>query len=895
MNDHHKIEDRHRRRLRRLTTATALVASLALASCSLGGGTEQAGSEGAGGAGDASSGTGSEKTVVLATHDSWNVPRSVLQEFTEETGYRVKVEPVGDVGQLTNRLVLTKGSPIADAVYGIDNTFASRAVDEGVLADYTPEQAPFYAEDFAVGDEAADAALTPIDFGDVCVNIDDAWFAQHDVPPPASLDDLADPAYRGLFVTPGAASSSPGLAFLLATIAEYGEDGWQDYWKKLMANGAKITAGWSDAYEVDFTAGGGKGDRPIVLSYASSPPFTIPEGGDEPTTSALLDTCFRQVEYAGVLQGAANTKGAEALVDFMTQKSFQEALPDSMYVFPVDLEATLPEDVGAVRRRRAEPLRGRARDDRAEPRHLAARVERRHHPMTATRAWAGPRGQAAARRRARRGGGAAAARVRGVLRAAGRGHARPRLRPRRRLDLGGVRRCWPARGCTGCCGSRCGPRPWRPPSTVLLGLPVAFVLYRLRFPGRGLLRAFVPMPFVLPTVVVGVAFRSLLARRARSGPSAWTARRPRSSPRWCSSTSPSSCAPSGRCGRASTSARAGRRCARGLAVAGAPHGHAAGADAGDHLGGQHRLPLLRHGVRGGAHPRRAALRHGRDRDLPADHPAPRPAGGRRAVDAAARRRLRLLYVAQRARARREHALDRVAPRDVSRRPRGRRRRRSSWSPALVLALRGRAARARSCVRSLQVDGPWSLDHYRCCCAPGGTAPCWCRRPRRWRTPGGSRSTRRCSRSSLGLLVSLVVSRRAAPRAGRRGPGPARRRLHAASRRLGGDPRLRVPDDPRPAAARPAQLAGAGADRAGDGRAAARRPHPGAGPPLDRPPAATGRGVAGRPAVAGAADRRPAGGLASAARRDRVRLRGVARGVRGDQLPGPSGPADAAGA
>ena len=138
-------------------------------------------------------------------------------------------------------------------------------------------------------------------------------------------------------------SSSPGLAFLLTTIAKYG-DGWQGYWSKLMANGAKVTSGWSDAYEVDFTAGGGHGDRPIVLSYSSSPPFTIPKGETKPTTSALLDTCFRQVEYAGVLKGAKNPEGARAFIDFMTQESFQQALPDNMYVYPVDGDVPLPAD-----------------------------------------------------------------------------------------------------------------------------------------------------------------------------------------------------------------------------------------------------------------------------------------------------------------------------------------------------------------------------------------------------------------------------------------------------------------------------------------------------------------------------------------------------------------------
>ena len=177
------------------------------------------------------------------------------------------------------------------------------------------------------------------------------------------------PAYKDLFVTPGATTSSPGLAFLLATIAAYGEDGWQDYWSQLMANGAKLTQGWSDAYEVDFTQGGGGGDRPIVLSYDSSPAFTV-DGQGGTTTSALLDTCFRQVEYAGVLAGAQNPEGAQALVDFMLSRPFQEALPDAMYVFPVDAGAALPPDWAEFapqpERRRTPSTRPRSREHRDE-------------------------------------------------------------------------------------------------------------------------------------------------------------------------------------------------------------------------------------------------------------------------------------------------------------------------------------------------------------------------------------------------------------------------------------------------------------------------------------------------------------------------------------------------
>lgn len=306
----------------------ALVATALLTtSCSLVGGDDDGG--------DAST------RVVLVTHESFVMSKELQKEFEQESGYDLVIRAAGDAGALTNKLVLTKDDPTGDVAFGIDNTFGSRAIDEGVLASYAatlPEGADQYLLE---GD--SDHDLTPVDTGNVCVNVDDTWFADHDVPEPTQLDDLLKPAYRDLFVTPGATTSSPGLAFLLATIAAYGEDGWQDYWTALMDNGAKLTQGWSDAYEVDFTQGGGGGDRPIVLSYDSSPAFTT-DGNGGTTTSALLDTCFRQVEYAGVLAGADNTKGAEVLIDFMLTREFQEALPDAMYVFPVDAGAALPPD-----------------------------------------------------------------------------------------------------------------------------------------------------------------------------------------------------------------------------------------------------------------------------------------------------------------------------------------------------------------------------------------------------------------------------------------------------------------------------------------------------------------------------------------------------------------------
>ncbi|MEI2731091.1 MAG: thiamine ABC transporter substrate-binding protein [Dermatophilaceae bacterium] len=331
---------------RRYAVSAALAAVVALAACSSGGSP----------AGGTSTPTPtptvsvdatayrctSTTAVTVATHDSFAVSDALLAAFTAKTGCVVTVLKSGDAGQLTNKLVLTKSAPIADAVYGIDNAFAGRAVKEGVLAAYRPTLPAGADAHLLTG--AGAGQLTPVDFGDVCVNVDSQWFAAKGTAAPVTLDDLVKPEYKGLFVTPGASTSSPGFAFLLATVGKYGASGWADYWRKLVANDTKITAGWTDAYMVDFSGGDGKGARPIVLSYASSIPFTIPKGGTTPTTAALLDTCFRQVEYAGVLAGAKNPEGAKAFVAYLLTTPVQASIPESMYVYPVAKEVALPAD-----------------------------------------------------------------------------------------------------------------------------------------------------------------------------------------------------------------------------------------------------------------------------------------------------------------------------------------------------------------------------------------------------------------------------------------------------------------------------------------------------------------------------------------------------------------------
>ncbi|MFE5291992.1 thiamine ABC transporter substrate binding subunit [Isoptericola sp. NPDC056618] len=294
-----------------------------------------------GAAPDDASGAASS-TVTLVTHDSFAVSDDVLAAFEKESGLTVEQVAPGDAGTLVNQLVLTKDAPLGDVVFGVDNTYASRAVDAGVFeeyqpADLAPEVAAYAPDDLA-------GTLTPVDVGDVCMNLDDGWFAKNGVTPPTTLEDLAKPEYADLTVVTNPATSSPGLAFLLATIGAFGTDGWEAYWADLRDNGLKVAESWEDAYYVDFSGAGEGGQRPIALSYATSPAFTVSDDGKTSATSAMLDTCFRQVEYAGVLSGAENPEGAKKLVDFLTSAEFQADVPGQMYMYPADPDVELPAD-----------------------------------------------------------------------------------------------------------------------------------------------------------------------------------------------------------------------------------------------------------------------------------------------------------------------------------------------------------------------------------------------------------------------------------------------------------------------------------------------------------------------------------------------------------------------
>ena len=327
---------------RRLASAVALTTVAVLAACSSTTAEQPSASATSAAAASSAPAAAPTGTVRLLAHDSFSVSKDLIADFEKRTGLTLEVVSGGDAGAMVASAVLAAGQPTADVLFGVDNTLVARAVDAGVFAPYaSPEDAQLTP---ALQADTAGGLVTPIDYGDVCVNYDTAALTKRGVAAPDSLDDLVDPAYKDLLVVEDPGTSSPGLAFLLATIARYGDDGWQDYWAKLRDNGVKVVGSWTDAYEGDYSVSGG--DRPMVVSYATSPPAEIVYASDpkptRPSSSVLTDGCYRQVEYAGVLAGAQNTAAAQEVVDWLLSEPVQADVPLSMFVFPARQGTPLP-------------------------------------------------------------------------------------------------------------------------------------------------------------------------------------------------------------------------------------------------------------------------------------------------------------------------------------------------------------------------------------------------------------------------------------------------------------------------------------------------------------------------------------------------------------------------
>lgn len=286
------------------------------------------------------------RTLTVLTHDSFAISEAIITRFEEENNVQVDFILSGDAGSALNKIILTKDAPLGDVFYGTDNTFLSRALDADIFEPYASPLLEKISDPFKLD---AENRVLPVDYGDVCINYDKNYFATTGLAIPQSLDDLLSPEYNGLLVVENPAISSPGLAFLLATIAQYGEDGYLAYWQQLKDNGLVVVNDWNTAYYTNFSASSGKGPQPMAVSYATSPAVEVmyaAEPMEEAPTASIIgkNTCFRQIEFVGILKNTPNRDLAEKFIDYMLSVPFQEDIPMNMFMFPVNSDAQLPEE-----------------------------------------------------------------------------------------------------------------------------------------------------------------------------------------------------------------------------------------------------------------------------------------------------------------------------------------------------------------------------------------------------------------------------------------------------------------------------------------------------------------------------------------------------------------------
>jgi len=310
------------RHLPKLTTLALAVALIAVA-C---GGEEQ---------------TQTPESITLIAHESFAeaVVEETFAPFTEATGIEVEVLASDDAGTLVNQAVLSRDNPLADVLFGVDDTFLSRAIDEGIFRPHESANIDAVDPDLRHDEDL----VTPIDYGDVCFNYDKEWFETNDLAVPESLEDLTSDTYAEHVTVEHPATSSPGLAFMMATIDVFGEDGWLDWWAEMRDAGINVVNDWNTAYYSDFTRYGG--DSSMVMSYASSPPAEVIFAEEPPEvapTGVIGAGCYRQVEYAGILDGTEYPESAGELIDYMLSVEFQENIPLTWFVFPANQNAQLP-------------------------------------------------------------------------------------------------------------------------------------------------------------------------------------------------------------------------------------------------------------------------------------------------------------------------------------------------------------------------------------------------------------------------------------------------------------------------------------------------------------------------------------------------------------------------
>lgn len=300
----------------------------------------------------------SDGTLKILTYDIFQgYSNELIEQFVNQTGIQVEVIRTDDAGGILDQMMLTQMAPQADLMLGLDNTYLPTALENCLLIEHnaTPENLTQSSRDFYDGEMAL-----PFDEGDVCLNYDEDALLASNISVPTSLWDLTEPEWNGKLAIPSPITSSPGRAFLVATYDYFTDEtnaeqgNMSTWWKAIADNGAIFTSGWTESYTTYYTGGYGEytegyiGGAYMTVSYCHSPGVEafFAENYTHSTSLVLPKSSFHQVEYTGVIHGAAEVDAARLFIQYITSPEVNINMPIYNSMYSVIEGNDLPETNG---------------------------------------------------------------------------------------------------------------------------------------------------------------------------------------------------------------------------------------------------------------------------------------------------------------------------------------------------------------------------------------------------------------------------------------------------------------------------------------------------------------------------------------------------------------------
>lgn len=295
-------------------------------------------------------------TLKILTYDIAAFSDDMLTNFTEQTGFAVELVYTDDAGGILEIMLQTQGSPQVDLAVGLDNTYLQTALDFCLLTVNNVDTSNVDPNVMALYDGPK---AVPFDQGHVCLNYDESVVDGENLTEPQTLWNLTESQWTDKTVFPSPLTSSPGRAFMVATI-DYFENDLDpnttafDWWKAMADNGATFTSGWTEAYEIHYSGGYGAwvdghlGDAAMTVSYCHSPGVEAYYGGNWTSSTSLVlpRATFHQVEYGGLVNGGGNQEAANAFLTFLLSEDINRNMPENNLMQSVLNNATWPEEEG---------------------------------------------------------------------------------------------------------------------------------------------------------------------------------------------------------------------------------------------------------------------------------------------------------------------------------------------------------------------------------------------------------------------------------------------------------------------------------------------------------------------------------------------------------------------